>query len=442
MHRLNDRAYQLLAAEVKRLVNSRLESVRRDIVLRRLHKLKVQEGAPATYAELKATVEDIFPEFDDAILRQAAKVNANKVGKLGLIRNVAIGTAVAAGSLWFLNLPYPMIRWPVSRVAPMVLLPSFMGMDHHYRQAISLVEQADQLVNQATSAADIRLGHEKVQAAQNHLDQLPVWFLGYYPSRYCTFFSCTWRFTYDEFESARKAIGRMEAKLFQEDNAVTQLDASTAAIEAAKQAYTAATEPDAKQTAIADWQAGIDQLNEIPSATWAGKIAQTKLTAYQRDLEQVAGIQTGDDRASRLMQAAKDFAWTASLEAKNPPLRPENWKRIATLWQTAIDRLNQVPVEDANYVEAQRMLAEYSNKLGAVQNRLDAETRSIAAFESAQRKNTDLANMVSRLDANQYAGYLQDILNDLNQVETGTTVYDQSQQLADAVEQRLTTVAP
>jgi hypothetical protein len=74
-----------------------------------------------------------------------------------------------------------MIRRPVSRVAPIILLPSYISMDRNYRQAIALVEQADQLVNQATSLADLELGAKKVQEAQKSLDALPVWFLGYEP---------------------------------------------------------------------------------------------------------------------------------------------------------------------------------------------------------------------------------------------------------------------
>ena len=180
MSRLNNRAYELLKAEVNRLVNGPLETVRQDIVLRRLNKLRLQEGPPLTYAELKAEVEDIFPEFDDKVLRRAAKANRAS-GKLKFVGMAAVGTAIAAGTVWVLNLPYPMIRWPVARTAPIVLLPSYISMDHNYRQAISLVEQADQLVNQATSAQDIELGSTKAAQAQQHLDKLPVWFLGYYP---------------------------------------------------------------------------------------------------------------------------------------------------------------------------------------------------------------------------------------------------------------------
>ena len=438
MRRLNDSAYEMLTAEVKRLVKGPLEEVRKDIVLRRLTKFRLQEGTPLTYAELKAEIEDVFPEFDDKVLKKAARVNRG-LGILGRIKTVAISTAVAAGSLWLVNLPYPMIRWPVSRVAPILLLPSFMSMDHNYRQAISLVQQADQLVNQATSAQDIELGAERVQQSQKHLDRLPVWFLGYYPQAYCSWISCTWRFTYDEFEIARKDIGRMEAQLFQEQNALDGLDAGIDAVEAAQQQYEDATSPSEKTDATVAWQAGIDTLNEIPPETLAGRIAQSKLKAYRRDLEEVTGTLAGGNRAATLIQAAKEFAWTASTEAQDAPFPPEVWQRIAGLWQQAIDRLEQVPVEDSGYTEAQRILAEYQNKLGVVEARLIQEQRSQAALESAQFKNVSLTARVEQTQLNtaQYASELQSILNDLSKVEEGTTVYESAQQLIQAIQARL-----
>ncbi len=74
-----------------------------------------------------------------------------------------------------------MIRWLVARIAPILLLPSYISMDRHYRQAIAHVEQADQLINQPSSPADLSLGEKKLEAAEKNLGALPVWFLGYWP---------------------------------------------------------------------------------------------------------------------------------------------------------------------------------------------------------------------------------------------------------------------
>jgi hypothetical protein len=442
MPRLNHRAYTLLKDELNRLVKGPLEEVRRDIVLRRLTKFTLQEGPSLTYAEIKAAIEDIFPEFREAVLQKAARINRSSMGKLGLIKTAILGLSISAGGIWVLNLPYPMIRWPVARTMPIVLLPSYISMDHSYRQAISLVEQADQLVNQATSVQDIELGVEKVDQAQTHLDRLPVWFLGYFPQTYCTLFSCSWRFTLDEFQAARQAVGRMEAKIFQEQNAFTLLEAGSTEVDAAKVQYQEAQTTEAKTTAAIAWQGGMDKLNEIPAETLAGRQAQTKLNAYRRDFEQVSGLLAGDNRSTTLIEAAQQFAWTASTEAQNPPHSQATWQRITELWQAAIARLEQIPIEDAGYSEAQQMLAEYTNKLGIVQGQLEIEQNSIIAWDNAQQRNTALWGRSSDMSPGDYAREVQAIINELEKIESGTTPHEQAQTLLRSLEAELQKAAP
>lgn len=445
MRRLNDRAYELLAAEVERLVNGPLEAVRKDIVLRRLNKMRLQEGTPLTYTDLKAAIDDIFPEFDEKVLRRAARINQGSVRQrfpgLGAVGTAAIGTLVAVGGIWVLNLPYPMIRWPVSKTVPIVLLPSFISMDQNYRQAIASVEQADQLVNQATSAQDIELGAEKARKAQHHLDNLPVWFLGYYPRTYCGLFGCTWQFTYDEFKTARQDVGRMEAIVFQEENALQLLEEGTAAVEAAKQQYQTAEGNQAQKEAIAAWQSGLDKLNEIPPNTLAGRMGQTKLQAYQRDFEQISGFYTAGSRNSTLIDAAMQFAWIASEEAQNPPHTAETWQRIADSWEDAIDRLEQVPVDSDDYSEAQSRLAEYKNKLGIIRENQAKEARSHAAFKSAQEKTVRLSARIDRLSTTEYTSELQSILSELSEVAPQTTPYEDAQNMQQDVEAKLQSAA-
>ncbi|ASC73541.1 uncharacterized protein XM38_045090 [Halomicronema hongdechloris C2206] len=450
MARLNNRAFNILAAEVQRLCASKpLEKVRQDIVLRRLEKFCQAEGPPVTLDELRNTIDDIFPDFSEQVLRQAIKANtrASQVAsvrqKLGCLTQATMGTALLAAGIWVLNLPYPMVRWPVARVAPIVLLPSYIRMDHDYRQAVSLVEQADQLVNQATSFDDIDLGAEKVTQAQQHLDGLPVWFLGYYPKAYCGWFGCSWRFTFDEFQEARAAIGRMEAKVFQEQNAQALLEAGTEEVDAAKQAYESAPTAAAKAQALAAWQAGMDKLNEIPAGTYAGRSAATKLEAYRRDYERVSGMVTGSSRTSSVIGAAKAFAQRAAAASQNPPHPVETWRRAATLWQESIRRLEDIQPEDDSYLEAQDLLATYTSNLEEIKVRLATEEASVRAFESAQRKTEQLLALnKSQLTANQMASRLQGIVNDLHRVQSGTTVYSEAQEMLASAEDKLTQLNP
>ncbi|MFB2833606.1 hypothetical protein [Floridanema evergladense] len=266
MSRLTDRAGKILRAEVEKCVGKdTLLQVQRDIILKRLNRLREQDGNLASYEELRNTISDVFPNFSDKVLRKAAKANLPP-GAWSKIKWVVGIAGVSAGTVWLLNLPYPMIRWPVARTAPILLLPSYMKMDYDYRQAIVLVEQADQLVNRATSQADLVLGAQKVKQAQKHLDDLPVWFLGYQP-QYRFWFG--WNFTLDEFRSARANVGRMEAK-----REIEYLLANTSG------------RSDRNQI-VSKIQSIIDKLQQVKTGTTAYQEAQQLLLSAQKKLKEI-----------------------------------------------------------------------------------------------------------------------------------------------------------
>lgn len=432
MPRLSNRAYSLLDNELKRLCAGKpAEQIRRNIVAKRLQKMREQEGKPATYPELKDAVDDIFPEFDEQVLKRAAKLNLPNpvIRPAKWLVGAAAGAAALAGGLWFVNLPYPMVRWPVARVAPMLLLPSFMRMDHNYRQAIIYTEQADQLINNATSADDFQLGEEKSVQAQQHLDRLPVWFLGYYPRRYCQFFSCGWQFTLDEFKDARALIGRMEAQIFQEQNALEQLESGTLAVETAKQQYQSGQTSAEKTASLAAWQAGMDALNEIPKETLAGVQAQKRLEAFQRDYRDLAGTTADVQQSNDLIAVAKNYGMQAATVAQGAPHKADTWARAITLWQEAISTLNQVPQGSPSFVEAQRLKAEYLDNKGRIETREREEQEAVTTFNAVQNNVVQLIDKAEQGDIAGLRSQLQEVIQQLESVPDNTTVSAQAQQL-------------
>lgn len=430
MSRLTDRAFEIMRAEIRRCVTvagtpgQSLET----IALNRLERLRTRNGPPATLTELRDTVHDLFPQFSEKVLKKAAKAN-RPPGMGHHLLWVGAGIVSLAGFLWVVNLPFPPIRRPIADKAPLLLLPSFFSMDSNYRQAMAKVEQADQLINNATAAADFELGAIKAQEAQKHLDALPVWFLGYYPQAYCHWFTCTWRFTLDEFEAARKTIGRMEAQIFQEKNALVALSEAEQALNAAKQQYQEAGTAAERQTATMAWQAAIDQLGLIPSQTLAGETAQKKVNSSQRDFREMGGIATGNQESNNLIEAAKEFAMSAAVASQNPPHTTEQWEKVIELWQTAIQRLNQVRVDNPGYLDAQTKLAQYQSNLATTEIRRKAEYDSVKSFQQAKSLLANLQTYLSGSSPNQNygLGQLQTIINELEKVQPGTTVYAEAQ---------------
>lgn len=443
MSRLNNRAFEILQTELQKCTrNDPVSKVEQEIVLKRLQKLRSQQGLPASLEDLRDLIIDVIPQFSERALKAAAKANrsTSPANKITWVAGIMFGTA---GLIWVANLPYPMIRWPVARTAPIILLPSYISMDYHYRQAVALVEQADQLVNKATSPTDFDLGAQKVKEAQKHLNALPVWFLGYWP-QYTLWFG--WQFTLDEFKSARASVARMEVKVIQEKNAQNLLTQGEMTLNKAKQQYQQASTSANKEKAIASWQAALDQIEQIPPETLAGRAAQTKLTADKRDFQQVAGLEAGRARSSTLTEAAKQFALKAAIAGQHPPHTEAQWQHIRDLWLDAINRLNQVPVQDAGYIEAQKLLATYESNIGIVQIRQQAEKESQATLEQAQRQIETLLALTptnaASLDRNRTISQLQGIINQLEKVQSGTTAYLKAQELLLSAQNKLKQLQP
>jgi hypothetical protein len=443
--RLNSQAHKLLLTEINKQSKRQNLDVQRDIVVKRLQKLSIQQEKPLVEAELTHLITDMFPDFDQKILQKAAKLN-QKDGKFAKIATlggvVAVGLLGLSGFIWFVNLPYPMIRRPVAGIAPMLLLPSYLSMDRNYREAIAHVEQADQLVNKATSAADIGLGAEKVKLAQQNLDKLPVWFLGYEPVRMCHFMGCSWNFTFDEFSRAREKIGRMDARIFQENNAFTQLQTAETDLQKAKQAHKIA-QPNTpqRQNAIADWQTALDQLTVLPKDTLAGTIGETKYRNYERDFNQVVRSVAGSDQTQTMIAAAQQFADLATKNSQKSAYTVTEWQQIETLWSNAINRLEKVDAEDPDYVAAQSHLADYTQKLGVVTTRLEAEEKSSLAIAEAKRQTQDLISSLPTKpnpdERNRLISRLQGIIDQLKQVQPNTTVYPEAQTLLKQAQSKL-----
>lgn len=288
MPRLYNRAFEIIRTELNNCcTNDPLGKAEKKICLQQLQQLREEQGAPASLSELRNTIVTVVPQFSQKELQKAAKANQTP-GVLSKLKWPAIFLTTSAGVLWIANLPYPMIRWPVAKTAPILLLPSYINMDYNYRQAIASLEQAEHFIEQPTSPADFDLGEKKVKAAQKHLDALPIVFLNDW-SEYKY-----WRYDYSfniyQFNGYRSKLGKLEAKLFQEKNAQRLLSDSEKKLNKAKEQYQLASTPTDKQIAILAWRSALDELKQVPSQTFAGKIIQNKFDTYQQDFQAIVGL--------------------------------------------------------------------------------------------------------------------------------------------------------
>lgn len=422
--RLNQKAYKILAAEIDKAAarDQIAGEICQKTALQRLKQLNATKGKPVTESELKYLIGDLFTDFDSQAIKKAVRVNRSS-STFWYLPKIIFGLSSLTGLIWLLNLPYPMIRRPVAKTAPIILLPSYLRMDHNYRKAISNVEQADQLVNRATSLADLKLGQEKVNQAQQNLASLPVWFLGYEPQMYRTFMSFGWKFTLDEFKAARAKVGRMDAKIFQEINAYSKLEQAQQDIQQAKLNYQQAEAAQVKQQAIIAWQGGIDRLNQLPANTLAKTEANASYEAYLRDFRQVSGLVAGNDRTNKIIAVAQQFHDQALNNCPDTPHSVNRWQECINLLDKAIAILERVPLEDAGYLETQTRLANYEAELGSMRISHQEERESQRAYDLAQQMITNLPKSVNQQNRERTAKEILTIINQLEKVKSQTTVY-------------------
>lgn len=389
--------------------------------------------------EAEAKYYATYPHKQQPVPKKAKRGNFRKIIWMAVLLGIPVGV------VWVANLPYPIIRRPVASTAPILLLPSYMSMDSNYRQAIASVEQSEQLIEKATSPADLNLGEQKVKQAQKNLDALPIWFLNDWPEY--NYWWYDWRFSIYEFNAVRTKVGQLDAKVFQEKNAQTVLTDSEQALLKAKEQYQQASTATDKQVAIASWRSAIDQLEQVPSVTLAGKTAQAKVSNYQRDFQEVVGLAAGNERVSTFIESARQYSWQAAKAGQNPPHTVAEWEQVENLWEKAIAQLKEIRSDDlTGYAQAQKLLAQYNSNLGQVKIRHQAEQNSVEAIQLAQRKIERLlattpttANSVNR---NQTISELQGIINELGKVQNGTTAYLKAQELLLSAKNKLNQLQP
>lgn len=357
---------------------------------------------------------------------------------------IGVLVGIPVGIIYVANLPYPAIRQPVAKAAPLLLLPSNMAIDTNFKQGQSSVEQARQLIEVPTSPADLDRGELKLREGKTALDAIPLWYIadwadysrGYYGWGY------DWQFTPAGLQATRIKVGQLEAKVFQEKNAQIALTGAEQEITMAKTVFQQAAKPIDKKVAIQNWQAAIDRLAQIPPQTMAGRRAQQLISTSTRDLKEVGGLAAGNEKSLSLMSAAEEFAKKAAESGRNPPHSIARWTEIATMWQEAIKRLESIPANDVQgYAEAQRQLAEYRSSFSEVRVRLQNEQEAVQALDSANRNLAALWASLPKdgkdLNRNQAIGNFSAVNNELEKIKNGTTVYLQAKKVQIEVQNQL-----
>ncbi|MBW4655586.1 MAG: hypothetical protein KME20_21485 [Kaiparowitsia implicata GSE-PSE-MK54-09C] len=390
-----------------------------------------------TLAELERQIE-LESRRNRPITVQAVPVRRN--GWMGKLLSLSLLVGLPLGALWLINLPYAPIRRPIAENAPILLLPSYIQFDNNFKEAIALSEQATQLIDNPTSSVDLDVGQVVVRQAQERLDALPSTLRDSWHDDWYRWYG--WRYSSTYFNDIRSEVGRLQVKVMQEQNAQTALVKAEQAIAQARQAYQQAQTPTDRRMAIEAWRKALSDLELIPSQTLAGDAASLKYGEASEQFRETVGIAAESEKVAVLIDNARQFAWQAAKAAQNPPHTVTEWDQIIRLWQLAISRLDNIRSDDlAGSAEAEQLLAQYEANLSEIKVRREAEADAIRLMREANHRIEQL----TRLNAGSPSDFRRDyqisqlysIINTLNQISNGTTVYKDSELLLIQANNRL-----
>ncbi|MEO1180864.1 MAG: hypothetical protein AAFX51_08420, partial [Cyanobacteria bacterium J06636_28] len=192
-----------------------------------------------------------------------------------------------------------------------------------------------------------------------------------------------------------------------------------------------------KTAALADWQTGMDQLNEIPNGTLASSQAQKRLEAFQRDYSNLAGTTADVQQSNDLVTVAKNYGAQAAQLVQGAPHPASTWAQAEDLWQEAIQALNGVPEGSPGYIEAQKIKAQYIVNRGQIETQKLREQEAVATIQKVRETVVQLIDKADRGEIRGLQAELQQVINNLETVPAGTTVSTEAQQLRNQAQNKL-----
>ena len=354
------------------------------------------------------------------------------------VKFISLAIGLVGGGLAIANLPIPLIRQPIARHAPFLLLPSLVAWDHHYREGTVALKQAEQLIQQAKHPDDLALGDRSLKLAQHHLNALPLEdFSQYDASYYCSIRSCSWQFSRQEIQQRRELAARIESTLVQEQHLQSQLQQITDAIAEDQVNYQKATSETQKQPIVTQWQQDIQQLEALSSNTLTGKLAGVEKAKAETAFQNATGFSHNQKRSGNLIRAAKQFALSAQTMSKGASHSTTEWQTILNQWDSAIAQLQSVSPDNPDYISSRKALADYQQQQGRVTVRMEEERSAITQLQTTEVQINSLVRSYSGMNRDRAKAELMSIEARLNKIPTGTTSYEQAQEWLVSLRKRL-----
>ncbi len=187
-----------------------------------------------------------------------------------------------------------------------------------------------------------------------------------------------------------------------------QVEALDLVSEAQTTAYAAAVasqnppHPASQWQTIADsWQKAAQMLEQVPIDSPVRELVNSKLVEYRANRATILVRIDAESKAEVSLRQAQQAASLGTQQLENAASL-EAWEKTLALWESAVDKLSQIPNGTYAHGEAQKLLPEYLKKLDEVRDRAEqelgagrilSEVKQLAS--AAQKAESDQAWSVS-----------------------------------------------
>ncbi|NET51493.1 MAG: hypothetical protein F6K09_23080 [Merismopedia sp. SIO2A8] len=298
-----------------------------------------------------------------------------------------------------------------SSILYLLTRPCVTGPCTAINEAQQLLEKSNSSLENLQSGKEVLEAQQQMNSAIKMLESIPMWS--------------------KEHSNARELLANYRQ---QSQNLEEVVEAMKTASRAAAQSQNP-PHPASKWIEIQKlWRQAIARLEQVPADSQLQPLAQRKLKEYKTNLATINQRLLKERQSLEHIKAATDAAKIA--EARQGVAQSlEHWQLVLATWQTALQRLNQIPQGTTAYKEAQQLSAIYTSKMALARDRKTQEQIAANAYNQGVR----LAKLAQDAQKNQQWSTAvinwRNALTYVNQVPNNTFYYAKAQSLIDSYQE-------
>ncbi len=217
--------------------------------------------------------------------------------------------------------------------------PCVVGTCTAISEAESLSQKYNSMLQQKTSFKDIMQAKKQLENSIKILKKIPFWS--------------------NNYNQAQKKLPDYQGQLNRINQLITALTkADLAGQKALNPPHTEAQWQEIQKL----WLETIQALGKIPKSSEVYQLAQQKQKAYKINLSAINKRIATEKKANKSLEQAKEAGKKADVR-QGVADSLAHWQLVYASWQTAVNKLGEIPPGTTAYQEAQKLLKEYQEKL-------------------------------------------------------------------------------